>query len=239
MRNAIAMIELIFALVVMGIVLMSAPMLISSSVKSSMVAMQQEGINEAVSRVNMILTYPWDERDDTNTTCIPPVLFTTHGDIELNSTVGSSRRAGVPLASRAHSFRCQNLLFAASPIGADADDNNTDTNISEKDDLDDFNGISTTLQNAGSGSGGFDYLETDTVTISNQISYISDATDYTLATIPYTPGANLPGVATSNIKQIDITLTSTSTANELNTKKIILHAFSSNIGGIEYEGRTF
>jgi len=231
MRKAIAMIELIFALVVMGIVLMSAPMLISSSVKSSVVALQQEGINEAVSRVNMILTYPWDERN-TNESCIPSILVTTQGDDELNATGGNSRRIGVPLATRAHSFKCQNNIFAASPIGSDPGDVNNSRN-----DLDDFTG-DTTLQDVSSGTGGFDYIEKTTVRIANTINYISDSTDYSLASINYTPGAILAGVQTSNIKQIDITLTSSSGNNDLN-KTIIFRAFSSNLGGIEYEGRTF
>ena len=231
MRNAIAMIELIFSLVVMGIVLMSAPMMISSSVKSSVVALQQEGINEAVSRVNMILTYPWDERDDTNTTCIPPVL-TTQGDAKLNAAAGTLRRAGVPLASRAHSFQCQNLRFGASPLGTDPGDNNI------TDDLDDFTG-GTTLRDANSGTGGVDYIEKTTIRIANQISYISDVAGYEKVSIPYTPGIALPaGQLTSNIKQIDITLTSSSSNSDLN-KSIVFRAFSSNIGGIEYEGRTF
>ena len=58
LRPAIAMIELIFALVIMGIALMSAPMLITVSTQSIEVSLQQESLNEASSRVNMLLTYP-------------------------------------------------------------------------------------------------------------------------------------------------------------------------------------
>jgi len=231
MRKAIAMIELIFALVVMGIVMMSAPMLISSSVKSSVVALQQEGINEAVSRVNMILTYPWDERD-TSDACIPPILFTAGRDSNLNATVDTDRRIGVPLATNSHSFACGAVQFAASPIQSDPDDNAT------KDDIDDFDGLST-LSNVG-GAGGVDYIEKTTIKISNNISYISDATDYTLATVAYNapPAAAIPAGTTTNIKQIAITLTSSSENSDLN-KTIIFRAFSANVGGIEYEGRTF
>ena len=227
MRKAIAMIELIFALVVMGIVMMSAPMLISSSVKSSVVALQQEGINEAVSRVNMILTYPWDERD-TNESCIPPMLV-TQGDSELNATVATGRRIGVPLATNSHSFACGAGMFAASPIQSDPDDNAT------KDDIDDFDGLST-LSDVG-GAGGVDYIEKTTIKISNNISYISDATDYTLATVAYNAPAAPAGI-TTNIKQIAITLTSSSTNSDLN-KTIIFRAFSANVGGIGYEERLF
>ena len=63
MRKAIAMIELIFAIVIMGIILMSAPMLISNASQSGYVAMQQEGINEAATQVNMIMGHYWDENN--------------------------------------------------------------------------------------------------------------------------------------------------------------------------------
>ncbi len=44
-RNGIAMIELIFALLIMGIVLLSSPMLIQQSIKSSFIGIQQESIS--------------------------------------------------------------------------------------------------------------------------------------------------------------------------------------------------
>jgi len=62
-RPAIAMIELIFAIVIMGIVMMSAPMLVSTASKSGFVAIQQEGISEVASQLNMILSYAWDENN--------------------------------------------------------------------------------------------------------------------------------------------------------------------------------
>jgi len=62
-RKGIAMIELIFAIVVIGIVLMSVPNLVWTAGKSGYVGIQQEAINEAASHLNMIWSYPWDERD--------------------------------------------------------------------------------------------------------------------------------------------------------------------------------
>ena len=55
-RKAIAMIELIFAIVVIAIVLMSAPTLINQSIKSSFVGFQQESINTVATHLNLILT---------------------------------------------------------------------------------------------------------------------------------------------------------------------------------------
>ncbi|MCF6207545.1 MAG: type II secretion system protein [Sulfurovum sp.] len=218
-RPAIAMIELIFALVIMGIVLMSAPMLISTASQSTSVALQQEGINEAASRVSMIMTYPWDEAD-TNDSCIPPVLHVTNGDDELDMNASSSRRTGVPLQTNSRTFVCGGRNdFNASVIGSEGGD---------LDDIDDF--TNTSLVVDLSGSGGTDYIEQGTVSIATTISYQSDNADYNSSTVSYTPMA---GAVTTNIKGIDVNLTSTSSVTEL-SKTIVLHAFSCNIGGREF-----
>ncbi len=222
-RPAIAMLELIFAIVIMGIVLMSAPMFISTATQSSIVALQQEGISEAVSRVSMVQTYPWDEAD-TNDSCIPPVLHVTNGDSELDM-VANDRRVGVPLDSSSRTFICGTRNdFNASAIG-------TDTGETENDDIDDFDGSGTVLQNDSSGTGGKDYLDTATISISTSITYLSDAANYSQSSFAYAPAG---GSATSNIKEIDVTLTGRTSNSEL-AEQITLKAFSCNIGGREFE----
>ncbi len=223
-RPAIAMIELIFAIVIMGIVMMGAPMLISTAAKSVTVALQQEGINEAASRVNMLLTYAWDEQD-TNDSCVPPVLNVATGDSELNVTT-DNRRVGVPFTSNSRTFTCGavNEINASTTLGGDAGD-------TVKDDLDDF--TNTTLVVDTSGTGGKDYIEKSTVSIATAINYISDAATYSGTTIAYAPGG---GGGTYNIKAITVTVTSTSGTAEL-SKTIILRAFSCNIGGYEFVSR--
>ena len=224
-RPAIAMIELIFAIVIMGIVMMSAPMLISTASSSAPVVLQQEGINQAVSRITMILTYPWDE-GDTNDSCIPPVLRVTNGDSELepitNPSIQFSVRPGVPLATNSRKFNsCGTDLNASDILGADG---------SDLDDIDDFNnniGLSE-IQDAGGR-----YIGKGSVNINTSITYGSDSADYTTSTITFTP---LDGIATSNIKNIDVTVSAFSSDADLNSS-ITMHAFSCNIGGIAYERR--
>jgi len=229
MRPAIAMLELIFALVVMGIALMSAPMLISVATQSTTVALQQEGLNEASSRVGMILTYPWDE-NDINESCIPPVLTVTNGDSELDMNVTTARRVGVPLMTNSRTFKCGNNILAAT-LAKDG-----------KDDIDDFNDgtdgpISLTLvsDSSGSASDGVDYIEQDTVTISTTITYGTDSANYNSNSISFTTGP--AAAASTNIKTITVVLTSTNSADELKDKQITFNAFSCNIGGIEYVSR--
>ncbi|NKQ41562.1 MAG: type II secretion system protein, partial [Sulfurovum sp.] len=107
-RDAIAMIELIFSIVVMGIVMMSAPMLISTASKTTSVALQQEGIHEAASRVNMIMTYEWDE-NALNGVCSsqPPILKVTNGDEKLKPSPDENSsfvRAGTSDTQDSHRF---------------------------------------------------------------------------------------------------------------------------------------
>jgi len=80
-KKAIAMIELIFALVIMGIVLMSAPMLIQQSVKSSNIALQQEAIVAAASQTSIILSMHWDEENTRINVGESPILNTPLLDI--------------------------------------------------------------------------------------------------------------------------------------------------------------
>jgi len=224
-RQAIAMIELIFAIVVMGIVMMGAPQLISTAMKSANVGIEQEGINEASSRVNMILTYPWDQADVTDE-CIPPVLRVSSGDSELDEVPGTYRRAGVDKNSDSHTFKCDNsgILDASSTLGKEG---------SELNDIDDFIG-DITLVDVNS-SGGADYIEKTTVNINTKVQYVYDNANYNKQVVTFNLSHN-EASPTRNIKEITVTLTSTSTEKELQ-KTIRLHAFSCNIGGYEYEYR--
>jgi len=225
MKKAIALIELIFAIVVMGIALMSAPMLLSTAAKSTNVALQQEGINEAVSQMNLILTYPWDQ-NDTGTSCIPPVLHVANGDSELDEA-SNDRRVGVPLTSSSRTFNCNGKEYSAGPIGQEG---------SVIDDIDDFNGKNYSLVVESSGSGGTDYIEKSTVKIATTVSYIGDTATYASKSFSYAPQGG--SGASTNIKKIRVTLTSTSGVQELQ-KTITFNAFSCNVGGIAFERRTF
>ncbi len=216
-RQGVALIELIFAIVVIAIALMSAPTLMATSAKSASVALQQEGINEAASRISMILTYAWDQNDTMNT-CIPPVLHVNQGDSELEEA-SANRRIGVPLQTNSRTFLCDGKEYNASAIAVDG-----------MDDIDDFIGDDT-LQFVNVGSGGVDYIEKTTVNMHTNVAYIGDAANYDSTIITYSPPATVSG--TSNIKHITVTLTSTSGKSALN-KKIVLKAFSCNVGGYKY-----
>lgn len=235
-RPAIAMIELIFALIVMAIVMMSAPLFLSTASNSGYVAIQQEGISEAATQISIMMDYAWDENDTNESHA--PVLNVSNGDTELDggSTGILKRRAGTPIFSSRLYVSYDGSEFNASTIGYDAGE----TVLSDIDDIDDFNGTSTSLI-LSSIATTKDYIEKGgNINISRIVSYMNDnAANYrsggTGGTLSYTPDFNI-STPTTNIKHLQVTLTSSSNVNELN-KTIILHAFSSNIGTYKLEER--
>lgn len=236
LRPAIAMIELIFAIVVIGIILMSAPMLISTAAKSGYVAIQQEAINEAASRVNMIMTFHWDENSADNT-ILDPILQTASPIADLAETTyadgnGTGIRRGTPRESYRSFIRPDNsrgLATAAGTLGNDGLEN----------DIDDFMGtIGLNLSGTGTEA---DYIEKN-VTITTTVAYIADATSaatYNASTINFDANFTQTSGTTTNIKRISTTLTSDIASPDELDKTIILQAFSCNIGGYKLEERDF
>jgi len=225
LRHAIAMIELIFALVIMGIAMMSAPMLMSTATNSTFVGIQQEGINEASTRINMIMGYQWDE-NDTDDKYIPPILNVKAGASDLNQILLTSKRIGIPKESYRSfilSDKNSSQLYA-SALGSDGGDS---------DDIDDFGNVSLSQVQASTS----DYVEKN-ILISTAVAYNLDSVSggYSQTTIQFSPFAT--STDTTNIKSITVTLTSSSGVSELD-KTIILRGFSCNIGGYQLEERSF
>jgi len=226
LRPAVAMIELIFAIVVMGIVMLSVPQLLSTASNSGYVAIQQEGINEASTQMSIMMDYPWDENDTNGSHTT--VLNVTNGDNELDGTVTpQKRRAGTPILSHRLYKSFDGSEFSASVIGLDGNET-----IDDIDDIDDFNNTSVNLQLNGATTTK-DYIEKGTkINIARTVTYMDDnATNYSTGgggTLNFNPKFTTATPST-NIKRLQVTLTSTSAANEL-SKTITLHAFSCNIG---------
>ena len=221
LRPAIAMIELIFAIVVIGLVLMSAPMLMQTASKSGYVALQQEAINEAVTRVNMVTWSRWDENTTLSGSDIIDepdyIVSVNHGDSELDINITTNRRNGTPQSTPSRSFANLNATVALGDETSDTID----------DDIDDYIGTThiTLIESTSK-----DYIDKNAILVT-KVSYINDSANYNQSSIIYNldPGNKLPAGQTSNIKMVEVNLTSSSGVNELD-KSIILRAFSCNTG---------
>ena len=229
-RPAIAMIELIFALVVMGITLMSAPMLIERATKSSYVALQQESVTAAATQLSIIMTRAWDH-NDVNSTGYTPVLTTQSGAV-AGAAIPNCADINPPGVSNSNGRYCLNVsgsnsFYPASPIALD----------SGYQDIDDFNGASSNVTLYASESSTSDYIDKN-ITIQSNVYYGvdtpkkadgSNSGGYKQSTIFANP-FRTTSANTTHIKLITVTLTSNNPADELKDKKIFLSAFMCNIG---------
>lgn len=227
-KKGIAMVELIFALVIMGIVLLSAPMLIQQSIASSNIALQQESIAAIASHTGILLSKHWDEGDTNLSAGISPILTLT------SPTLPS------PYNFEGINFE-NNVSGRSSTV---ADDNVSASAIlgqdnGDFDDIDDYNAFPITLavfstENSTIGTLG-DYIDSS-ISITTTVSYADDRAD----TVAFNQdiieaGNNIFGTQSlgvgiqSNIKFVETVLISNSGVDELE-KNITLNAFSCNLG---------
>ena len=260
MRKAIAMIELIFAMVIIAITLLSVPNLISKTTQASKNAITQEAISNAAAQLDIALTSFWDE-NATVPQAGNPILVVdsnTSGlqeqNISVNLKNGATfikvgKRAGSPKdTSRVYAIDTNTpngARYTATPVNAlgfDANDNNI------TDDVDDFNNRNTTITLEAAGqtttATDGDYKDT-TITMHTDVAYIDERPtvavgnrDFNHTTInynnPFAIGNPNPN-NTTNIKLITLTLTSKDDPN----KRIILKAFTCNIGSAQIKERVF
>ncbi len=212
-RKAVAMIELIFAIVIMSIAMLSIPIITIQSAKSGESTIMQESIAAAAAQMQMILSRHWDEID------ADPSLGSRRPILKTNSAYFHNK-AGFNINGRTD--KVDGIEFNASSTSSFADGGDND--------IDDYNGIITTLSvvDPTTTSTG-DYIDVNLIMTSG-VNYSND--NIVLApntAFNYDPSGAGMGT-TSNIKRVSVTLTSSEPA--FAAKNITLHAFSCNIGAV-------
>jgi len=218
-RKAVAMIELIFAIVIMGFAMMSIPNLLGLSARSGYTALQQEAIATASSDITLIFARQWDESNTIQSDY--EKILKTNGDTHLADRNGGLTRVydRVPITAT-----------SISSLGQDSGD---------FDDIDDVNSIPVKLTTNDnkidkSKRGNID----QDIQIVTLVNYISDAPKSgswdSSQKLVYDYKSPVDIKKITNIKNIKITLTSNSGVKELE-KNIVLFAFSCNIGGYKRE----
>jgi len=241
-RKGIAMIELIFSIVVMGIVLSSAPMLVSQSTNSSLVAFQQESIAIVSAQINTLSTYAWDE-ENTELKSPNSLLNVNNGNNELLQQDGTTKR-GINYAlsfpvNRLRRYSDINISIAVNASGTfGADGNATDGDTD--DDIDDFivNPLILVSDGTGNQANEGEYMDRN-ITLTTAVTFGFDqASSYTNPTgifafsQPFTDN----GTPEENIKLITVTLTTDEAT--LADKTITLRAFMCNIGAASSQDGT-
>jgi len=252
MRKGIALIELIFAMVVIAITLLAVPNLISQTSKASNQVVTQESVSTAASQINMIMSLFWDE-NATDPKYNNPVLVVQHytpGLAEANITMGGgisyflARRVGSPKStSRRYVVDISGNKLTATPptmLGSDAGEA-----LGVMDDVDDYNNTQSQLHNFTNATAiNGDYKDTS-IDMNTTVSYFNDSPTnippipptYNSSTVTFNnPFNNINNMKSTNIKAIEVKLTS---KNNKDLGSVILRAFSCNIGSSKLKERTF
>ncbi len=223
MRKGFTFIELVVAIVVIAIALMSVPLLLSQTSRSNAFSINQEVILATSTKIGNILSYPWDDKLVGSAT-VKPILDVTNGDSELGRypNLTSTRRIGNFKTNYRRKFD-SNITYASVVLGRTGDQNTSAYN-----DIDDFNGVNEEITSGGVGDYIKDFnLSTSVYYINDSATYSSSPTlNFTLSTTSATPSTNL--------KMIEVKATDKN-GNVVTT----LRAFSSNIGSYELIYRTF
>ena len=219
MRAAVAMIELIFAIMVMAIAMLSVPIVLQQAAKSDAWAIQQEAVMLAATQIAIASTLHWDENSPDSTN---PLI---NRDYILDAAVNTGRDGfGRALGTQrvrigTYSFNTldgnrrlfHNTVTAPSTLGTDTGEGS----MAAYDDIDDFDGYSQTLSLTGSNS--LDYKLA--YTVSADVDFVSN-------TAPSTSSTN-----STHIKRLRINVSST-IAGE--TYDVNMSAFFCNIGTAGY-----
>ena len=227
MRRGISLIELVLAIVVIAISVVSVPMMLQQSAKSDNFSMMQEAILAARTKMGNILSYQWDEnaKDLNNTEGRLRALDVYSGvpALDRNGIYYIERRIG-----HVYGDLRRKMMAAVTYPSASVDANITDLN--------DFNGRSYQLgwSAASMPTDTFDYLDRH-LNLTTRIYYISDAllpgSDYNDTVInfafdPSTKKSIINNADSTNIKMIELEVSSN------NYPTFLFRAFSSNLGEV-------
>ncbi len=222
-RKAVAMIELIFAIVVMGIAMLAIPMITSQSTKGSESAMMQESISQVASNINAVLAKYWDN-ENTNPGTQEIILGTNSGNFatRLGLVNGYNQRTIIGQTPASNSVTNS---AADDPDGSD--------------DISDLNGQIINLnlyQGQSNEVYDGDYIDKK-ISMTTTVAFAPDNVVVAGNTLTYNFNPTVNAAGSTNIKRVNIFLTTTETSSVsqnggLDTiKQIGLNGFSCNIGG--------
>ncbi len=193
--KAFSLIELLVAIIILGIITTTIPLFLEALISSSKVTNKEEVFFSQFSLLSLINTKYFDE-NSTKGDNFYKDLNATLGDSELLNNFSSAYAGNI---CRIGKKDINNNIFrsgskdSVSQIGIDA--NESESNVSTFDDIDDFNGYVEHIP-FGVQSGGYD--------INVRVKYIEDNATYSNNDISfsfnYTTDANL-----TNIKLIKLT----------------------------------
>lgn len=217
MKKAISLIELVFAIVIMGISVMSLPMILTQTQEASNLSLRQEAILSVKTKLAYLLAYHWDENTYDATADTERVLNTAGGNAAFNAVGTTLRRVG-HIATDGRRRFWDNATNASAILGAEGND---------RDDIDDFHNIPENKIIVAGVRDDFIF----NLTLTPAINYIPDnpaVGAYAGNIVRFNFNTGNIAANSTNIKMIQVTATAPA-ASGMNAP-ITMFAFSSNIG---------
>jgi hypothetical protein len=237
-RRAIALIELLLAIVIMAIVLIAVPLIIEEANRSDATTVQQEAVLIAASQLNAISALQWDENEYAREkryggfARILDVFSTSRYERYPVGDVDTFRIGSVTL--NAYKGRWRRKFYAeetnaSSTLGPDSGTligiangtSESSTDSSTFDDIDDYNNFTYTLTRTDSHHYKSDYKFD--YTVSTKVAYRNDDLS-----------DGVPATTPTNVKFVTVTVTDT-----INDTNITLFSFMCNIGETKYLVKRF
>ncbi len=224
-RHAFTMIELIFAIVIMSIVIISMPMLMRTNSKAMEANIIQEAIFSTSATIMQNLSYPWDNDSNTSDGSYNKIVAIPNGTVAYNryyNSQGTHDTNG--------SFRVGNILENGhrrfhSYTSLDA--NITSLTTTNPNPLCQKSTVSQFINNGATASGYKNTYETVTT-----ISYIPDINN---ANAIFVFAATGETTTPTNIKLVTVTIKNYQTQKSL----VVLKSYTANIGETDFASRTY
>ena len=231
-RHAFTMIELIFALVIMGVVFITLPLILLRNANSLEDNLIQESIFLTSTKLNQLLTFQWDN----SSSAAGMSVVSTSDVINVTSATPGLGRVGNSDFRVGH-FRESNRR-RMTPVSAQRAAGANGLEGAIFDDVDDFNGLTNVeLISGATSQAGYKKAYRADVNVSyvndnnflNGTSYNSNAIDFVFGTA---------GVAgTSNLKMVEVSIDQNNSTGW--TTVLLLRAYVANIGETDFYSRTY
>jgi len=179
-KSSFTLIELVMAIVVIGIVITSIPMMLNTTTNIEEINSKERSFFNAFALITLIQTQEWDE-NNTISDNYKKVLTAENGDDELKCL----RNGTIQLANESGADCDDNTT---SHIGIDTGEDEND--VSTFDDVDDFNNYS---------------LVVNDINITLKVRYMDDLADYSAKNIYFNENNNI--ISGTNLKFIELNIT--------------------------------
>jgi len=230
-RHAFTMIELIFALVIMGIVFLTLPLILIQNADSVEDNIIQESIFLSSSKMSQLLTFQWDENSKEAGIILSAadvLTVSATGDDELDRNLSDFRRGHFREDKHRRMTPVNNERNASAAVGLEG---------ALYDDIDDFDGIVDfdVIVLPADSTGGYKKNYRADV----NVTYVTDDTNYTANPVNFAFTTAYPG-GTTNLKMIETSIAQDRTgAGDWDPNFVLLRAYVANIGETGYFKRRY